>query len=127
MLRQLKVHAILNEIDGKTHNGSRSAPPPTLFGMNFQAVSVGEKLIEKGVGTGGYQDSIGTPSSELKSEIQFADDSIGEMVSELKKKRIRRSTTTSRESAKSSPVRKFPSFTIRPARRPMTRARRTLS
>ena len=47
----LKVHAILNQIAGRTHNGSSHAPVPIIFGMNFQAVSVGEKLIEKGVGT----------------------------------------------------------------------------
>ena len=43
----LKVNAILNEINGKTHNGSAAAPVPAVFGMNFQAVSVGQKLIEK--------------------------------------------------------------------------------
>jgi hypothetical protein len=31
----LKVHAILNEIDGKTHNGKMPAPVPNIFGMNF--------------------------------------------------------------------------------------------
>jgi hypothetical protein len=41
----LKVNAILNEIDGKTHDGASSAPMPNLFGMNFQVVSVGQKLI----------------------------------------------------------------------------------
>jgi anti-anti-sigma regulatory factor len=50
----LKVSAILNEIDGFTHDHSAKTKTPTVFGMNFQAVSVGQKLIEKGVGTGGY-------------------------------------------------------------------------
>jgi Type I phosphodiesterase / nucleotide pyrophosphatase len=79
----LKVNAILKEIDGKTHNGGK-AKFPTLFGMNFQAVSVGQKLIEKNVATGGYQDAIGTPTPELLQEIEFVDASIGEMVQELK-------------------------------------------
>jgi hypothetical protein len=57
----LKVNAVLNEIDGKTHDGKSPAPVPAIFGMNFQAVSVGQKLIEKSGPTGGYQDSIGTP------------------------------------------------------------------
>ncbi len=61
----LKVNAILNEIDGKTHNGQGNAPVPTMFGMNFQAVSVGQKLIETNVGTGGYVDAAGTPTTEL--------------------------------------------------------------
>jgi hypothetical protein len=39
----LKVNAILNQIDGKTHNGSQSAPVPNIFGMNFRVVSVGQR------------------------------------------------------------------------------------
>jgi hypothetical protein len=81
----LKVHAILNEIDGKTHNGKSKAPVPNVFGMNFQAVSIGQKLIEKNVASGGYLDAIGTPSSPLLSEIEFVDLSLGEMVAHLKK------------------------------------------
>ena len=79
----LKVNAILNQISGKTHDGRRRAPVPTLFGMNFQAVSVGEKLIANGV-KGGYIDNQGTPSPALLNEIQFADASIGEMIAALK-------------------------------------------
>ena len=82
----LKVNAILNEIDGKTHNGLGSAPVPTLFGMNFQAVSVGQKLIEQNVGSGGYIDAAGTPSALLLNEIQFVDAAIGQWVSELRNK-----------------------------------------
>ena len=52
--------------------------------MNFQAVSVGQKLIESGVGTGGYLDAAGTPSELMTQEIQFVDASIGKMVEELK-------------------------------------------
>ncbi len=79
----LKVHAILNQIHGKTHNGAH-AQVPSIFGMNFQAVSVGQKLIEKNVGTGGYTDAAGTPTTELLGEFQFIDASIGEMVTALK-------------------------------------------
>lgn len=86
---QLKVNAVLNWINGKTHNGLSNAPRPAIFGMNFQVVSVGEKLIEKAIGvTGGYQDSIGTPTPALLSEIEFADASIGAMVQQLKKNGI---------------------------------------
>jgi hypothetical protein len=84
---QLKANAIINQINGKTHNGSRRAPVPNLFGMNFQAVSVGEKLIEKSLPqtvTGGYVDSVGTPTSALLNEIQYVDASIGKMVAALK-------------------------------------------
>jgi hypothetical protein len=91
----LKVQAILNEIDGKDHSGMYRRPVPNLFGMNFQVVSVGQKLIEKSLPTtvtGGYLDNIGTPSAALLSEIEFADSSIGKMVAELKKNRLYQST-----------------------------------
>ena len=81
----LKVNAILNEIAGFTHDHSAKTKTPTVFGMNFQAVSVGQKLIEKGVGTGGYLDNIGTPGAPLLDEIAFVDQAIGQFVAELKK------------------------------------------
>jgi hypothetical protein len=87
----LKVNAILNEIDGKNHLGTEATKVPTIFGMNFQAVSVGQKLIEKSV-TGGYQDAAGTPSAALLNEFQFVDASIAAFVSELKKQGLYDST-----------------------------------
>ena len=60
------------------------APVPAIFGMNFQAVSIGEKLIEKSVGkTGGYIDNEGRPSDALLNEIQFVDAGIGQFVDAL--------------------------------------------
>jgi type I phosphodiesterase/nucleotide pyrophosphatase len=89
----LKVNAVLNEIGGKTHNGKFPAPRPELFGMNFQVVSVGQKLIEKKLGLkGGYVDSVGTPTASLLGEIEFADASIGKMVAALKSNGIFDST-----------------------------------
>jgi len=89
----IKVQAILNEIDGKTHDGMASAPVPTLFGMNFQAVSIGQKLVEKSIGmTGGYADALGAPSPALLGEIQFIDASIGRMVEHLKRQGLYDST-----------------------------------
>jgi hypothetical protein len=87
----LKVNAILNEIEGKTHDGKPSQTP-TILGMNFQAVSVGQKLIEANVATGGYVDAGGTPTASLVSEIQFVDDSLGEMVNKLKDRGLYEST-----------------------------------
>jgi hypothetical protein len=81
----LKVVGVLNQIDGFTHDRSRAAPVPTIFGMNFQAVSVGQKLIEAGVGSGGYLDATGTPSAPLLAQIRFVDQAIGSFVAELKK------------------------------------------
>lgn len=95
----LKVQAILNEIDGKTHDGKSTAPVPNLFGMNFQAVSVGEKLVEANPPTnpnfsqtGGYLDPLATPSASLQQEIEYVDSSIGAMVAELSKKGLLSST-----------------------------------
>ncbi len=81
----LKVQAIVNEIDSKDHSGVARTRVPNLFGMNFQAVSVGQKLVESSIGvTGGYLDAAGTPSQALQDEIAFVDSSIGAMVDELK-------------------------------------------
>ena len=87
----LKVNAILHEIEGRNHLGTARTKTPTIFGMNFQAVSVGQKLIEKGV-RGGYLDGAGTPTPNLLSEIEFVDDSIGEMVNRLKDRGLYEST-----------------------------------
>ena len=89
----LKVDAILHEIDGKNHLGTKTTKVPTIFGMNFQALSVGQKLIEASNHvTGGYLDAAGTPSAALSNEFQFVDASIGAFVSELKKQRLFDST-----------------------------------
>src|SRR5215469_15187334 len=90
---QLKVNAILNEIDGKNHLGTKTTQVPTIFGMNFQAVSVGQKLNEKSNNTtGGYLDATGTPSAALLGDIRFVDDSIGAFVKELKTRGLYDST-----------------------------------
>lgn len=81
----LKVDAILHEIDGWNHLGTKQTQVPTIFGMNFQAVSVGQKLNEKSNGVqGGYLDAAATPSSVLLDEFKFVDASIAAFVKELK-------------------------------------------
>ena len=83
---------MLNWINGKTHLGGSNAPVPAIFGMNFQAVSVGQKLIEKGV-YGGYTDAAGTPTPAMLGQIEFVDGAIGQMVSTLKSQGLLHSTT----------------------------------
>jgi hypothetical protein len=39
-----KVRAILNEIGGRDHSGTTEVGTPAIFGMNFQAVSVAQKI-----------------------------------------------------------------------------------
>jgi len=89
----LKRDAILNEIAGYDHAG----PPnvvgvPALFGMNFQAVSVGQKLsADQFPGAdpslvGGYtRDLDGNliPRSGLVAALHNTDAAIGQMVSAL--------------------------------------------
>ena len=89
----LKVQAVVNEANGLTHDGTHLAPTPAVFGMNFQTVSVGQKLIESAVGmTGGYLDNQGRPTPALLGEIQFTDASIGRMVDALTRRGLLDST-----------------------------------
>jgi hypothetical protein len=89
----LKVNAILHEIDGKNHLGTKTTQVPTIFGMNFQALSVGQKFIEQSISTnGGYLDAAGTPGAALLTEFQFVDASIGAFVKELKAQGLYEST-----------------------------------
>ncbi len=87
---QIKVTAIIHEIDGKDSTGHVvNGYTPAIFGMNFQAVSVGQKLAKAGYQDdtsyiGGYLDAAGTPGNALTRQLQFIDDSVGSMVRELK-------------------------------------------
>jgi Type I phosphodiesterase / nucleotide pyrophosphatase len=74
----LKVAAILNQIDGKDHAGTRKVGVPVIFGMNFQAVSVAQKTSG-----GGYVDGSGQPSRILEEALTHTDQSIGKMVARL--------------------------------------------
>jgi len=88
------VQAVLNQIDGYTHDRSQKVGVPTIFGTNFQAVSVGEKLMVDPVtgALGGYKDVLGTPNAGLASELDYIDQSLGLFVAELKKQHIYDST-----------------------------------
>jgi len=81
----MKVGAILHQIDGFDHTGTNADGVPTLFGMNFQAVSVGQKLDMTPLGgaKGGYVDAAGTPSVPLQTALEHTDQSIGLMVAAL--------------------------------------------
>ena len=72
----LKVAAVLNQIGGKTSAG-KPGVVPAIFGMNFQAVSVGEK-------TKGYVDAKGTPSPDLAEALKHTDESLGKFLAALK-------------------------------------------
>jgi hypothetical protein len=89
---QLKVNAVLNWIQGKTHLGNAQGHVPQIVGMNFQAVSVAQKLIESGV-KGGYSDAAGTPTPSMLGNIEFVDAAIGQFVNQLKDQHLLQSTT----------------------------------
>src|SRR5215469_14887975 len=77
---QLKVNAVVNWIFGKAHLGGAAPAVPAIFGMNFQAVSVGQKLLNPTSGIGGYMNAAGDPTPNMLNQIEFVDDAIGQMV-----------------------------------------------
>ena len=67
----------------------RTAPVPNVFGMNFQAGSVGQKLPHGGPGDppdskGGYADAAGRPNDGLAAQLDYVDGALGELVEGLK-------------------------------------------
>jgi hypothetical protein len=105
----LKVKGIINEIRGLTHDGKPGAGIPAVFGMNFQAVSVGQKLEKDnkaGPGLacptdtdptingqpGGYLDGSGGPTTVLSYGLAKVDDALGRMIAALKSQGIYEST-----------------------------------
>ncbi len=86
---EVKVQAVLHQIDGLDSTGAHAAPVPNVFGMNFQAVSVGQKLAKSGLLdapglTGGYADAAGTPGNALAQQLAYVDDALGRMAAELR-------------------------------------------
>ncbi|MGI9075508.1 MAG: alkaline phosphatase family protein [Bryobacteraceae bacterium] len=80
----LRLNAILNEIAGKDHTGNSPAPVPAIFGMTFQAITVGQKL-KAGMG---YTDGTGTPSAALLSAFDYTDKSIGKIIDALQARNL---------------------------------------
>ena len=84
----LKVNAVVSEINGFDHTGATQAAVPAIMGLNFQAVSVGQKL--KG---GGYMDPQGLLfSPTLATGLAGVDAGIGQIVAALKSARLLSST-----------------------------------
>ncbi|MDH6257493.1 alkaline phosphatase family protein [Bradyrhizobium sp. BR13661] len=75
----IKVNAVINWINGKRAEGQPwTGRAPAIFGMNFQAVSVGEKLV-----AGGYDAQL-AQKPILAHAIAHTDASIKRMVDALK-------------------------------------------
>jgi hypothetical protein len=90
----LKVNAVVNWIDGYDSTRTTKKGVPAIFGMNFQAVSVGQKLAKAGDAdadkslVGGYLDANATPGNALTRQFQFIDDALGKFLNELQMERI---------------------------------------
>jgi hypothetical protein len=102
---RLKVKAILNEIQGLSHDGIGHPGVPEVFGMNFQAVSVGQKVAkDNGDGScplpdpgvygkqGGYADGSGTPTKVLEFGLDKTDEALGMMIDALQHQGLYEST-----------------------------------
>ena len=106
-----KVQAILNEIDGLDHSGKTQVGTPAIFGMNFQTVSVAQKIrstpttligpdangnyTTSAPEPGGYQWVNGrlVPGPVLSSALDYVDAQLGRMVSQIHKDGLAGSTT----------------------------------
>ena len=84
---ELKVQAVINQIKGLDHKGTKQVGVPTLLGMNFITVSVAQKLAGNG-----YLDGTGRPSPGLLSAMEWTDHALGRMVQELKSRNLFDST-----------------------------------
>ena len=81
---KLHVDAFLNWLDAKepaNSEGSLHGVVPTLWGGNFQSVSVGQK-------TAGYTKSKLDFTPDLETAVQFVDDSLGAVIDKLKAKNL---------------------------------------
>ncbi|CAB4046830.1 alkaline phosphatase family protein [Paraburkholderia phenoliruptrix] len=86
----LHVQSLIDEIDGKDSTGQSSANVPTVFGANFQTLSVAQKApVAKG---GGYLDASFTPGPQVSAAITYLDGALGRIVSELKQQNLYSST-----------------------------------
>jgi hypothetical protein len=86
----IHVRNILNEIDGKDSTGSSPMPVPTIFGTNFQTLSVAQKAPNRT--GGGYADAAFTPNAFVKAAIAYVDGSIGKISAELASRHLTEST-----------------------------------
>ncbi len=94
---EARVKAVINQMKGLDSTGANKEPVPTLFGMNFQAVSVGQKLPKAGPGddaalVGGYADAAGTPNNGLSAQLDYVDQALGELVGALRDNKLADST-----------------------------------
>ncbi|MCW3049089.1 MAG: type phosphodiesterase/nucleotide pyrophosphatase [Solirubrobacterales bacterium] len=101
-----KVQAVINELDGYDHSGRHKVDVPAVLGMNFQAVSVAEKVDSPGTITqnpdgsytlgpkqlSGYLPGTTTPGPLLASALDYVDAQLQRMVDTIHKDGLQSST-----------------------------------
>jgi predicted AlkP superfamily pyrophosphatase or phosphodiesterase len=106
----LKTVGLINQIHGLTHDGRPARAVPTVFGTDYQAVSVGQKVshdtpdpscINPATANdaarlaghpGGYVDGSGTPTDVLAYALDAVDSDLDAIVDALKQQRLYEST-----------------------------------
>jgi len=86
----IHLQNVLNEINGKDSTGTNKAPVPTIFGTNFQTLSVAQKALNSQ--GGGYVDAAFTPNVNVAAAITYIDNAIGAMAEALKERGLSGST-----------------------------------
>jgi predicted AlkP superfamily pyrophosphatase or phosphodiesterase len=82
---EVKVQAILHQIDGFDHTGTVNVGVPTIFGMNFQNPNIGQKVA-------GFTDANGDLSAGLAAAYDYVDGALQRMVNELRAQNLLNST-----------------------------------
>lgn len=87
-----KVAAVVNEINGLDHSGTRHVGTPAIFGMNFQTVSTAEKLPLSDGLAGGYH-SNGTPGPLLSRALNYINTQVGTLQKAIRARHLQSRTT----------------------------------
>jgi hypothetical protein len=101
-----KVQAVVNELDGYDHSGQDKVGVPAILGMNFQAVSVAEKvdspatITRNADGTytvgptelAGYLPGTTTPGPLLSGALDYVDAQLERMVDTIHREGLQSST-----------------------------------
>jgi hypothetical protein len=90
MFDDIHVRNIVSQIDGRDSTGLRAMPVPTIFGTNFQTLSVAQKAPN--LAGGGYADAAFTPNAFVKDAMAYVDGAVGRIASELASRHLADST-----------------------------------
>ncbi|ODP35909.1 hypothetical protein A9762_01615 [Pandoraea sp. ISTKB] len=82
----LKVDALLKQIDGRDSSGHAAPGVPSLFGMNFQQLSVAQKSGD------GYRDANATPGKAIGAALDQIDRSVQRLLDALTARHLDAST-----------------------------------